>query len=120
MRSVAQQLVHRGIGIEPPVGNPRDGGIETGVADPTLQASQERLPQERQDLRARGLAAPARTLTALFCPSTMLRDGVDQLLDTFARSCGGALTDCDQGCITFGIAASQYATCGPETSACPP
>jgi len=36
-----------------------------------------------------------------------------------ARSCGGA-TDCPQGCITFGIAASQYASCGAATPACPP
>jgi hypothetical protein len=36
-----------------------------------------------------------------------------------ARSCGGA-PDCPQGCIDFGIAASQYATCGAETPACPP
>jgi hypothetical protein len=37
-----------------------------------------------------------------------------------ARSCGGAPAECVQGCITSGIAASLYATCGAETPACPP
>jgi hypothetical protein len=37
-----------------------------------------------------------------------------------ARSCGGAPAQCAGGCTNFGIAPSQYATCGGETPACPP
>ena len=37
-----------------------------------------------------------------------------------ARTCGGATAECAGGCTNFGIAPSQYATCGPETDACPP
>jgi hypothetical protein len=38
-----------------------------------------------------------------------------------ARSCGTVTGPLQCGnCVTFGIAASQYATCGADTAACPP
>ncbi len=37
-----------------------------------------------------------------------------------ARTCGGAPAQCADGCTNFGIAPTQYKTCGTETDACPP
>src|SRR6266851_110831 len=88
--SLVQQLLDRGIRVDGPLGDARDGAIDAIRADAVAKTSDERRLEQVLDRGPGRVTPPAIALAVLLRPLGMSIDGRDELGHAVAGGCGRA------------------------------